>query len=54
MKVLHILIKNEDKNSIIKIKEIPKKRKMLIFINPIGGKGKGKKVWDSVYLILGK
>jgi len=27
---------------------------MLIFLNPIGGKGKGKKVWDSIYLILGK
>jgi hypothetical protein len=28
------------------------KRKMLVFLNPIGGSGKALKMWNSVFLIL--
>ena len=28
------------------------KRKMLVFLNPIGGSGKAMKIWNSVFLIL--
>jgi len=30
------------------------KRRMLVFLNPIGGSGKALKMWNSVFLILGK
>jgi len=32
---------------------IRRKRKMLVFLNPVGGKGKAIKTWNSVFLILG-
>ena len=29
------------------------KRRMLVFLNPIGGSGKALKMWNSMFLILG-
>jgi len=33
---------------------IKPKRKMLVFLNPIGGSGKALRIWNSVFLVLGK
>lgn len=33
---------------------IKPKRKMLVFLNPIGGSGKALRIWNSVFLILSK
>lgn len=32
---------------------LKQRRNMLVFINPVGGKGKAIKIWNSVFLILG-
>ena len=33
---------------------LKRKRKMLVYLNPLGGKGKAQKIWNDVYVLFGK